>query len=554
MKNAQIPFQITSLESVNDVFESKWHELLQTSPEIQFSRQTYFDVKTAFYEAVVNTIKHAQELKKYDYVSGKLFLNYRTIGFEVRDHGSGFDLEKVPIPNFYDMASSGRGVFMMKQMGDELKYRKGKTHNVLTFKRYLVGQNASAKEIDLIYNISEAVIRGTSLHEVYQMILDQALDIFKAERASILIYDEKLKRLRVIASRGLSKDVIAKIQVRVGEGVSGYVFQHGRPLLVEDITENKRGIEKKKGYKSHSFISAPMICSPLRKDEKPLGVINLTDRADGKKFTKKDLTVLSTLANQAMAGLYIRGLVDEVKRSEVLKQEFDIIRQIQSSYLPKQMPHLPNFDVFGDCEMAQSVGGDYYDYQIVEPYLYLIVADVSGHDIKSAMTMLNFRSQLQVLVAQKKSPEKILEFLNKTLNDDLMQSMHFVSCLLMRIESRTGQFELASAGHYPPLFFNGQTHVMPAGLVLGVDPEEKYETFSGQLKKGEGFLLFTDGVVEAMNAKSQFFGMKKLKAFLKSHAKDSSQALVQDLMEKVMGFRSAGSPLDDITALALRYV
>lgn len=554
MDNTEVNFDIVSLDDIAGVFEEKFLELKKAFPKIVFSRQTHVDLKTAFTEAVANADKHASEIEKHGKVRGRLFIDHKHVGFTVEDHGSGFDIDRVPVPDLFDMKASGRGVFIMKQVGDDVRYLKGRKVNVLTFRRYLLGQNASTREIDLLYGISEAVIRGVSLEELYQMILEQALKIFKVERASLLIYDEKVKRLKVIASRGLAGEVKEKISVRSGEGVSGYVFQHGRPLLIEDINKNRRGIEKKTGYKSDSFISAPMICSPLRLEEKPIGVINLTDRADGRKFTKKDLKLLSTIANQAMACLHIRDLMTEVKKSETLKQELELVRNIQTSYLPSAAPTVFGFDIAGTCDMAQSVGGDYYDYHLAGNFLYLVVADVSGHDIKSALTMFNFRSQLKVLFVLGLAPDEILTRLNATLYDDLERSGHFVSAIVMRLNVKTAKYEMAIAGHYPPLSLDGGCELVESGLVLGIDRNEKYIAVSGQIEKGGGLVLFTDGVIEAMNQKKQFFGIDRLKKMVADDASLPSSKLVSQVVDKVLSYRSAVANLDDITVVALKHV
>jgi serine phosphatase RsbU (regulator of sigma subunit)/anti-sigma regulatory factor (Ser/Thr protein kinase) len=553
MRSAQVSFRVASLDDINAVVDAKWTELQKFCPERVLSRQTQVDIKTAVHEAVANAAKHGGEIERHGAVVGRLFIDHRHIGFEVEDHGPGFNIEDVPVPDLFDMKASGRGVFIMKQVGDELRYKRGKARNLLTFKRFLVGQNASTREIDLLYNISEAVIRGVGLYEICQMILDQALSIFHVERASILVYDEKIGRLKVIASRGLSGEVREKTLVRSGEGVSGYVFRHGRPLLIEDIDENRRGIEKKSGYKSRSFISAPMICSPLRIGEKPLGVINLTDRVDGKKFTKKDLTVLSTIANQAMACLYIRDLMGEVKEKDKLRQELEIVRNIQSSYLPRQAPQIEGFDIAGTCGMATAVGGDYYDYYRVNRWLYLVVADVSGHDMKSAMTMFNFRSQLKVLFSQQQEPAAILTHLNFTMYDDLVPSAHFVSALVIRIDAATGEYVLASAGHYPPLFFNGRYEILDSGLPLGIERREVYRDVTGRLARGDGFLLFTDGVVEAMNAKGKFFGIEHLRGVASEVQGERCDRIVARVVESVRAYRSGNAAQDDITVVALKH-
>lgn len=542
------PFKIKSSAEITSVFDCARNWLVEDH-KLFFSRQSITDLKTAFVEATANAIRHAQELDQFGCVEGCFFVDDQKVGFDVFDHGPGYDLLDVPIPDLADFSASGRGVFMMKQLGDDLSYQKLKTHNRLRFVRNLVGQNESLQGLDLLYELSEAIIRNATLDEVYQIILDQALSLFQVERASILIYDDTLKALKMVASRGIQDSVQNSTRVKSGEGVSGFVFQHGRSILIEDIERNQRGIEKKDHYKTGSFISAPMICSPLRLDEKPIGVINLTDRIDGKRFSRKDLKLLSTIANQAMACLYIRGLVDEIKQTENIRHEMQQVRVIQESYLPSKSPDLIGYSLFGRCEMAQSVGGDYYDFIKKGESLFLVVADVAGHNTSSAVTMVNVRAQLKAFLECETDPKTLLHHLNQSLYEDLSRHEQFVSCLLVRIELSSGLFTMSSAGHYAPVFNREVLSQFEPGLVLGVDRNEEYHNLSGQLLPSDRMILFTDGVIESVNDEEEFFGMKRLNSIVKES--EGQEDLASHIVDEVLKFRGGKRPLDDVTVVAL---
>lgn len=547
-----VPFEIRSSEVLVATFDRCVTRFRDKRTNLYLSPQTLMDLKTAFMEASANAIKHAQEIKKRGVVTGQFYLNDQEIGFSVVDHGRGFAIDRVAVPNLFDPQSSGRGVFMMKQLGDVVTYKKSAKKNILTFKRHLVGQNTSVRELDLFYDLSEAMIRNANLSEVYELILNDALALFHVERASILIYDEKQKHLRVVASRGIDDAVAKKIRVRPGEGVSGYVFQHGRSLLMEDVQRNKRGIEQKKHYKTRSFISAPMICSPLRFGERPVGVINLTDRLDGKQFTKKDLKLLSTIANQAMTCLHMRDLVNEIRKNEGIRREMENVRRIQESYLPHASPKIKGWDVAGACKMAQAAGGDYFDYFIHGPHLFVVVADVAGHDTSSALTMVNFRSRLSSLLLFEQDPARILTVLNAGMYDDLTRLEQFVSCLLLRINTETGEMLFANAGHYPPMSSSLSMASREAGLVLGVDRTEKYEKIVGRIEKNEAMLLFTDGVVETVAEDGKLFGLDRLQQRMKDHAKISSTQMVQRVIDDVDRVRGAKKQADDVTVVVVK--
>lgn len=547
----KIPFAIRSEKDILPVFEKTFDTVQKKHATVFFSPRTRSDLRQAFVEGVTNAIVHAGEIVKKGKVTGQLFLQGKSLGFMVFDHGRGFSLKKLPLPDFSGVAGSGRGLFMMKQVSDEVDYERGKAHNVLSCKRFLPGYEEKTKGMDLLYELSEAIVRNASVEEVYDIILEQALSLFHVERASILIYDEKLKMLVVAASRGIPSAVRRKTKIKPGDGVSGYVFQHARPLLIEDIEDNGRGLKKRGQYKTRSFISAPMIASPLRLGERPIGVINLTDRIDGKRFGKRDLKLLSTIANQAMACVHVKNLIADVKATEGLKQELLQMRKIQSSYLPKSAPEIDGYSVAGRCEMAQSVGGDYFDFFYATPFLTVVVADVSGHDMSSALTMVNFRAQLKAQLQLSDDVGAILTRLNASLCDDLQKASQFVSCLLVRLNTASGEFALANAGHYPPLFHRGGATIQNSEMVMGIEKNPVYETAHGVLPHGDEMVLFTDGVVESRDEEGQMFGLGNLQKVIRANFIDDALRRVHEIIADVLKFRSDHQMLDDITVVAI---
>ncbi len=548
----KISLDLAGLDELIPGFDRAARLLLEKPPVLKPSLQLMMDIKTAFVEAVANAVKHAREIKRHKRVRTELFRDDKNIGFVVYDHGRGYKFDRVSAKSLTDFKSSGRGVFMMKQLADEIEYKKVGSVNKLIFKRALVGHGGSQLELDLLYELSEAIVKQVSIDEVYKIILDRMTEIFDVERASILIYDDEIKALKVVASRGLSDAVKKDVRVSLGDGVSGYVFQHGQALLMEDVSTNKRGIEKKTQYKTKSFMSAPMICSPLKTGEKPVGVINLTERASGKKFTKADLKLLSTIANQAMACLYIRDLVAANKKAESIGRELNQLREIQTSYLPSEAPKIKGYDIAGLCEMAQSAGGDYFDYFYQAPHLFVVVADVSGHSIMSAMTMVNFRAQLKVSLTHSDDPAKILTGLNRTLFADLSALDQFVTCLLMRLDTKTGELIFANAGHYPPFVTGSVPLPPPASTAIGFLPDEKFTNQKTKLRHDEGLLIFTDGAIEGMDKNGKLYGLNRLRDRFLAQKMHASQSLVTALCHDVQNYRAANSPIDDITLLAIK--
>ena len=555
-----IPFQISSeilspIQKALDAVEEKQKAPIR-------ARQFRHDLVTAVTEAVANAVKHGFELKRNGFVAGLLKLDARQVEFRIEDHGPGFDLKKVPIPRFESLDEKGRGIFMMRQLTDSVEYKRGKKKNVLILKRRLIGADSDSRDLDLVYEISDAILQTADIQSVYDIILDKTIEFFHVERASILIFDKKIGKLKVVASRGMTALLVKQVQVPPGEGIAGYVFQHAKPCLIEDIRKNPAGWKQQKQYKSRSFISAPMILSPLRLGTESIGVINVTDRIDGRPFTKRDLRLLTTIANQATAYLHMVSLMKRARDVEVIQRELEIARQIQRSFLPSEPPRMRGIDVAGWLETAQSVGGDYYDFiQKGQTDLYVAIADVSGHNVAAALTMANFRSQLRALLRYEEDPGRILTLLNDLLFEDLVKNDQFISMILARI--RIGEkVDVANAGHrFPVLLQEGKASLespYESGTVLGALQGEVYRSTPIVFKTNDWMILYTDGVTETVNPQGERLGIERIQkvardAVLSQKSGGSASGMIETLSLAVENFRSASPVTDDITLVAVRF-
>ncbi len=151
------------------------------------------------------------------------------------------------------------------------------------------------QELTTLYEINQALASVLSLDEVLSVIIGKAVQIFKAQISSLLLLDEEKKNLTIRIAEGLSKEVVEKTSLKVGERISGWVVQHGEAILVEDIEEDKRfRLRHREKYYTKSLISAP-----IKAKGKVLGVINVNNKITKELFTLSELNLLKTLAFQA---------------------------------------------------------------------------------------------------------------------------------------------------------------------------------------------------------------------------------------------------------------
>lgn len=412
------------------------------------------------------------------------------------------------------------------------------------------------KALETVYSLSNAIAQAKDLNNVYELILDKVVELFGVEKASIMIFDPSVDGLKIAAARGIDPQIKNLAVVRVGEGISGKVFRSNEPLLVEDIKAAGLGAGSDR-YKTTSLMSAPVTCFPMKMGAESLGVINVTDRADGKPFNDRDLKLLTTLSNQVASYLRILYLSREVASTEQLKQQLEIARQIQYRLLPFEPPRMDGIEAAGRIITAERVGGDYYDYFLSRTKRpSFVIADVSGHSIGAALIMAAFRSAIKSQMDAEFSPSILVQRLNQILYEDLFQAEQFISMAFVKYVKSRQLIQFTNAGHPPPIVWRRATNqfeeLVTADPLLGIEAMSIYHDKHVVVSKGDIVVLYTDGVTEATNTKGERFGKEGLYETLKKNLDKSPNEIVEAIVDAAASFAEPAVPRDDVTALVLK--
>lgn len=427
-------------------------------------------------------------------------------------------------------------------------------------------------EVNLIYDISEALGAVLDPQTVCNIIIEKAVGVIGVEKASILLYDEKSANLHMIADYGLelSEEERREIRVAPGEGVSGTVFVSGRHMLIED-SENTifpdlphldRGYKGKSfvsipmRYKRKSFLSVPMLFKAMNLEKKVMGVINMTDKQSSDMFTAGDLRLLSSIASQAAVTLYNIRLIEEVKDAERVKREMEIAQQIQMGLLPGKPPELPGIELAGRCLPATQVGGDYYDFfPDAGQKLGLVIADVSGHNVGAALVMAAARSTLRSEVFARKAPAKILEDVNFALHADLTRAEMFITMFYAEYDGATRLLRYANGGQNRPIVLRAGKCILldTEGMLLGVLDAGFFEEKTLLLAPNDFVIFYTDGVVEAKNEHDDMFTLERLCHVLETAERQShADELLERIYAEVEQYSGQVLRSDDITVMILK--
>jgi len=245
---------------------------------------------------------------------------------------------------------------------------------------------------------------------------------------------------------------------------------------------------------------------------------------------------------------------------QAIEHELSIATEIQTKLLPERIPQIPGIDLFSFYLSAKEVGGDYYDFLVIDPtHLGIIVADVSGKGIPGAMVMTMVRSLLRLASHRETSPAETLKKVNRILAKDIRRGM-FVTAIYAVLDVQRKRLTVASAGHNPMVFYEAATKtvraVNPSGIALGFDKgrtfDENIREETLDLKTGDRCVVYTDGVVEAMSEKQEEYGMERFMEVVKEQAERSSKDFTNGVVEELEGHRGRGEQSDDITITTLR--
>jgi serine phosphatase RsbU (regulator of sigma subunit) len=234
-------------------------------------------------------------------------------------------------------------------------------------------------------------------------------------------------------------------------------------------------------------------------------------------------------------------------------------RQIQLSILPQTPPRLQGLDIEARYIPMSSVAGDFYDFVIVDDkHVGILIADVSGHGLASALIASMLQSALAAQASKAGDPAAVLSGLNRALSGKFKSSFVTAAYLFVDMENRTVRY--GGAAHPPVLLWRSKTgsaaEWLQNGLMLGPFPDATYSAVTLPLEEGDKIVLVTDGIIEAVNSSAHEFGMERLHQILQSNHALQANRFADALLDELSRWSEAAigpGQSDDITLLAIDF-
>jgi len=409
-----------------------------------------------------------------------------------------------------------------------------------------------AREMEYLYQISNLTNSLCSKKELFERVLELLSKIFQSERLSLMLINEETGKLCIEAAIGIPEDVVQKTEnVIYVEKISNIVLNEGKPLFSNNIEQHGISKNKKFRYKSKAFISAPIKVQNI-----PVGVINISEPKKGVRYTQEMAKLLQTIANQV--GQAYQGILSYEERieNEKIKKEIEVMKMLQNALLIKDFKDYQNISIFAKMKSAEIVSGDFYDvYKISPAKIGFVIGDVSGKGLPASLYMAVSRSVIKAYAYHIEMPGEMLTKANEVLVEDSRVGM-FVTLFYGLLDLENSILYYSNAGHNLQFVYRpSKNEFIPLkskGIPLGVNRNESYPNSKLKLEAGDIIVCLTDGIVDAINEAGEVFGLERVKNVLHKYAVGNAHTIVSSLFRDVEEWSKNTPQWDDMTVLVIK--
>ena len=406
-----------------------------------------------------------------------------------------------------------------------------------------------------LLDLTRRLIEPVGFRELVREIADTAVERLDADRGTVFVYADDTDELWAeIDDPNQPGDPAATREIRfpATAGLAGEALQTQTTIVVPDVTADPRfnaDVDKSTGYRTRTLLTVPITSS----DGQRLGVVQLLNKSSG-PFDDADARSAEFFV-ALVAVAWQRSLLERDRESKhLLERELDVAREIQEGMWPDRLDAPEGYELAGWCQPATKAGGDSYDVaRAPDGSLWLLLADATGHGVGPALAVAQVRSGFRMAARAGMALEDAMAHMNDQALED-MPSGRFVTAALARLDPVAHTVDFLSAGHgpnyhatpgQPPVDIDSTGPGLGMPIPLPHDPPARIT-----LAPGDSFVLFTDGLFEALNPAGTKMELEPVEAALRQPL--DARAML-DRLRADMFDHADGHPLeDDVTLLVLR--
>jgi sigma-B regulation protein RsbU (phosphoserine phosphatase) len=407
-----------------------------------------------------------------------------------------------------------------------------------------------------LFSLASEIGREPNLDRLLLKILEKSRPWIHSEACSIFLPDPATGELLIHSAQGSSAPRLAELRVPAGQGIVGSAMLEKRTIRVDDVSQDSRfyaAADKKTGWTTRALIAAPLLDG-----DHCIGAIEFLNPIGRSAFTDHDELMIEYFSSLVAASLVrIQSHEAALERAQV-QRDLDLAREMQEGILPTAFPDpavYQGLDLYATLDPATEVSGDLYDFfPGPDGCLYFLVGDVSGKGVAAGLFMAVTRTLIRATARMGLNPVQVLEAVNEQLVPE-NPAFLFVTIILGLYEPTTGEIVYAQGGHNRAVYIrrNGEADFQPSGgQPLGVFSDATFAPLTCTLEPGEVFVLYSDGVTEAMNASHQLYSDERLTSLLVGVQDLGSKSITDRIIDDVESFVAGAEQSDDITVMVLR--
>jgi phosphoserine phosphatase RsbU/P len=420
------------------------------------------------------------------------------------------------------------------------------------------------KDLGNLFAVFRAFSSIPVLDDLLALVVDTAIELTGAERGFIMLREQN-GELNFRCARNNHKSPLDGSCFKTSQRVPHDVFKTGRPVVIRDLDIGE-------GDESHNFTRQlglrSISCVPLRYltvhdsgslsgvgRTETIGVLYVDSATVGAGLSSTRIDALETLGSEAAMAIYNARLYKDSQDKRRMDEQLTIAREIQQALLPKPSRELEYVRACSQSLPCYEIGGDFFDYFNLEDGRFgFALGDVAGKGMPAAL----LASLIQGIFSAQTFCDSPLPSILGKVNRNLTPrgtGNRFVT-FFFGILDPDGHCTYVNAGHNPPFLLRqdgSMEELTVGGMVLGLFAGAPYEAETVKLQPGDHLVLFTDGVVEALNTAGEEFGMDRLVELLRSNARSAAPEILARLQEAVLAFSVNAPQHDDITMMVLGF-
>jgi len=411
------------------------------------------------------------------------------------------------------------------------------------------GEQQTVEYLSAILDATKLLNSTLDLPELLDIILQLSTGLCGADRGTVFLLDRKHSEIWSLKGLGLEK---REIRLPIGRGIAGWVAGHGDTVRTADASADPRfdpAVDHDLGYHTRELLAIPI----RNKDGDVVGVLELLNKRTG-PFSAVDENVLGHLSIYLAVALEKAQLHQEIVAKQRMESDLALARNVQRGLLPESPPELDGVEIGVAYRPSSMVGGDYYDFMRLKPEsLLTVVADVEGKGVAAALMMANLHASLHTLATHVHALEHVVKSVNEMIFSDTRA--HKLLSMFVAVIDQRRVLHYINAGHVPPVVirFGGETlQLDEGGFVLGAFADAAYKRGQVQLRPGDIFVAYTDGITEAMNAQDEQYGLERLIDLVRANRAVPAKQFVETVLSEIDRFSTQGPGEDDRVILIFK--